>query len=144
MAREGAGGAVDRLRDPPIWGFFLCLLVGPPFYVQAVFVNQCGSPRVCDFVCDCWDCSDENQCGELISFLFLLDELKTKLQQKRWVGGNRFPPKAGGFLPIFFCPSQHTPGCTEEIVVLEWVPADSKRLVDRISSRQFLAIKSSP
>ncbi|XP_039200779.1 apical endosomal glycoprotein [Crotalus tigris] len=36
---------------------------GPPFCVQAVFVNRCGSPRVCDFVCDCWDCSDENQCG---------------------------------------------------------------------------------
>lgn len=82
-AREGAGGPVDRLWEPPIWGFFLCLLVGPPFYVQAVFVNRCGSPRVCDFVCDCWDCSDENQCGELISFLFLRDEFKAKLQQKR-------------------------------------------------------------
>ncbi|KAM6431537.1 apical endosomal glycoprotein isoform 2-T2 [Liasis olivaceus] len=37
--------------------------VGPLFYVKAAFVNRCGSPSVCDFVCDCWDCSDENQCG---------------------------------------------------------------------------------
>ncbi|XP_026541659.1 apical endosomal glycoprotein [Notechis scutatus] len=51
------------LGAPPIGGFFLGLLAGPPFGVQAVFVNRCGSPRVCDFVCDCWDCSDENQCG---------------------------------------------------------------------------------
>ncbi|KAH0615645.1 hypothetical protein JD844_005106 [Phrynosoma platyrhinos] len=38
---------------------------GPQFFVQAVFVNRCGiaSQSMCDFVCDCWDCSDENQCG---------------------------------------------------------------------------------
>ncbi|XP_070811785.1 apical endosomal glycoprotein [Pituophis catenifer annectens] len=53
---------------PGSWGLLSFLLlqmpmVGPPFYVQAVFVNRCGSPNVCDFVCDCWDCSDENQCG---------------------------------------------------------------------------------
>ncbi|XP_013913049.1 PREDICTED: apical endosomal glycoprotein [Thamnophis sirtalis] len=53
---------------PGSWGLLSFLLlqmlmVGLPFYVQAVFVNRCGSSRVCDFVCDCWDCSDENQCG---------------------------------------------------------------------------------
>ncbi|XP_048368091.1 apical endosomal glycoprotein [Sphaerodactylus townsendi] len=38
---------------------------GPQHLIQAVAVNQCGisSVQVCDFVCDCWDCSDENQCG---------------------------------------------------------------------------------
>lgn len=66
-----------------MWGFSLCLLVGPPFYAQAVFVNRCGSSRVCDFVCDCWDCSDENQCGELLSFRFLREEFKAKFQQKK-------------------------------------------------------------
>nr|XP_020664820.1 apical endosomal glycoprotein [Pogona vitticeps] len=41
------------------------LTAGPLFFVQAAFVNRCGSVRtsLCDFVCDCWDCSDENQCG---------------------------------------------------------------------------------
>uniref|UniRef100_A0A670YP73 MAM domain containing 4 n=1 Tax=Pseudonaja textilis TaxID=8673 RepID=A0A670YP73_PSETE len=47
----------------PLGVSFLGRLAGPPFGVQAVFVNRCGTPRVCDFVCDCWDCSDENQCG---------------------------------------------------------------------------------
>ncbi|KAM6117416.1 apical endosomal glycoprotein [Phoenicopterus ruber ruber] len=30
-------------------------------------INSCSSPaeRLCDFVCDCSDCSDENQCGYL-------------------------------------------------------------------------------
>ncbi|XP_053138494.1 apical endosomal glycoprotein [Hemicordylus capensis] len=31
--------------------------------LPAAFVNSCRSPNVCNFVCDCWDCSDENQCG---------------------------------------------------------------------------------
>ncbi|XP_060107229.1 apical endosomal glycoprotein [Heteronotia binoei] len=41
------------------------LSAGPQHLIQAVSVIQCGtsSTQVCDFVCDCWDCSDENQCG---------------------------------------------------------------------------------
>ncbi|XP_030391839.1 apical endosomal glycoprotein [Gopherus evgoodei] len=33
--------------------------------IQSIFINRCSSPasKVCDFVCDCRDCSDENQCG---------------------------------------------------------------------------------
>ncbi|XP_077692352.1 apical endosomal glycoprotein [Eretmochelys imbricata] len=33
--------------------------------IQSIFINRCSSPApgVCDFVCDCRDCSDENQCG---------------------------------------------------------------------------------
>uniref|UniRef100_A0A8C0IJA5 MAM domain containing 4 n=1 Tax=Chelonoidis abingdonii TaxID=106734 RepID=A0A8C0IJA5_CHEAB len=33
--------------------------------VGSIFINRCSSPapKVCDFVCDCRDCSDENQCG---------------------------------------------------------------------------------
>ncbi|XP_066466993.1 apical endosomal glycoprotein [Tiliqua scincoides] len=48
-----------------MWLFDLpvCLLAGPSLLVQAVFVNRCRTPDVCNFVCDCWDCSDENQCG---------------------------------------------------------------------------------
>lgn len=31
----------------------------------SVVVNSCGSmaEQLCNFVCDCSDCSDENQCG---------------------------------------------------------------------------------
>lgn len=31
----------------------------------SVVVNSCSSPaeQLCNFVCDCSDCSDENQCG---------------------------------------------------------------------------------
>ncbi|XP_077162245.1 apical endosomal glycoprotein isoform X2 [Paroedura picta] len=41
------------------------LSAGPQHRTQALSVNQCGTARtqVCDFVCDCWDCSDESQCG---------------------------------------------------------------------------------
>ncbi|XP_042334858.1 apical endosomal glycoprotein [Sceloporus undulatus] len=41
------------------------LTTGPQFSIQAVFLNRCRTPtqNVCNFVCDCWDCSDENQCG---------------------------------------------------------------------------------
>ncbi|XP_067417544.1 apical endosomal glycoprotein [Emydura macquarii macquarii] len=33
--------------------------------IQSIFINRCGRPaqQVCDFTCDCRDCSDENQCG---------------------------------------------------------------------------------
>nr|XP_056716098.1 apical endosomal glycoprotein [Euleptes europaea] len=43
--------------------FLIKLSAGPLHLIQAV--NQCGaaSAQVCDFFCDCWDCSDENQCG---------------------------------------------------------------------------------
>ncbi|KAJ7308087.1 hypothetical protein JRQ81_008593 [Phrynocephalus forsythii] len=41
------------------------LAAGHLLSVQAAFVNRCKSIHTsqCDFVCDCWDCSDENQCG---------------------------------------------------------------------------------
>ncbi|XP_044295682.1 apical endosomal glycoprotein [Varanus komodoensis] len=42
----------------------LCLPAAPAL-AQAALVNRCRGPSasLCDFVCDCWDCSDENQCG---------------------------------------------------------------------------------
>ncbi|XP_074871606.1 apical endosomal glycoprotein isoform X2 [Carettochelys insculpta] len=45
--------------------FAVSLLASPHSGVQSVFINRCGcaAPKVCDFVCDCRDCSDENQCG---------------------------------------------------------------------------------
>ncbi|KAJ6652014.1 hypothetical protein lerEdw1_015839 [Lerista edwardsae] len=39
------------------------IVAGPSSPVQAVLVNRCRTPDTCNFVCDCWDCSDENQCG---------------------------------------------------------------------------------
>ncbi|XP_075761842.1 apical endosomal glycoprotein isoform X2 [Pelodiscus sinensis] len=51
----------------PLCLFLLALVLSawPPSGVQSIFINRCRSavPRVCDFVCDCRDCSDENQCG---------------------------------------------------------------------------------
>ncbi|XP_054853157.1 apical endosomal glycoprotein [Eublepharis macularius] len=49
----------------PCLMFLIKLSAGPQHLIQAVSVQQCGttSAQVCDFVCDCWDCSDENQCG---------------------------------------------------------------------------------
>ncbi|KYO23091.1 apical endosomal glycoprotein [Alligator mississippiensis] len=43
----------------------LVLSAGPHRLGQSIFINRCSSPaeKVCDFVCDCRDCSDENQCG---------------------------------------------------------------------------------
>ncbi|XP_067328004.1 apical endosomal glycoprotein [Anolis sagrei] len=43
----------------------LSVLAGPPSWAQADFINRCkaASQNLCDFICDCWDCSDENQCG---------------------------------------------------------------------------------
>ncbi|XP_026514262.1 apical endosomal glycoprotein [Terrapene carolina triunguis] len=43
----------------------LMLSAWPHPGVQSIFINRCSSPapKVCDFVCDCRDCSDENQCG---------------------------------------------------------------------------------
>ncbi|KAH1179377.1 hypothetical protein KIL84_021960 [Mauremys mutica] len=47
--------------------FLLILMLSawPHPGVQSVVINRCSSPapKVCDFVCDCRDCSDENQCG---------------------------------------------------------------------------------
>ncbi|XP_074916785.1 apical endosomal glycoprotein [Chelonoidis abingdonii] len=47
--------------------FLLILMLSawPHPGVQSIFINRCSSPapKVCDFVCDCRDCSDENQCG---------------------------------------------------------------------------------
>nr|XP_008122996.2 PREDICTED: apical endosomal glycoprotein [Anolis carolinensis] len=41
------------------------VLALPPSWAQPAFVNRCrtASQKLCNFVCDCWDCSDENQCG---------------------------------------------------------------------------------
>uniref|UniRef100_A0A8D2KRU4 MAM domain containing 4 n=1 Tax=Varanus komodoensis TaxID=61221 RepID=A0A8D2KRU4_VARKO len=40
-------------------------LVLPLACLDGALVNRCRGPSasLCDFVCDCWDCSDENQCG---------------------------------------------------------------------------------
>ncbi|XP_061460449.1 apical endosomal glycoprotein [Rhineura floridana] len=58
-----------------LW-LLLCLLLlekplaRPPFFALG---NRCGSPRtsICDFVCDCWDCSDESWCGYRKDFFAL-------------------------------------------------------------------------
>lgn len=45
---------------------FLSLAAGSIPSSKAAAVNSCGSvaEQLCDFVCHCGDCSDENQCGE--------------------------------------------------------------------------------